>query len=508
MRKHEVHPLLRGLIAISLCVLSSALLATNVCTVGTGGTGTMHGPGTGGTGFNPAIGTGGTGRSFSANPGTGGTGVSPQEIGTGGTGIIGVITGFASVCVNSIEAEFDNQTVVVENGATSSVNNLRVGQVVEVLAVGDGERVYARNIQVKDTLMGPITRLDVANGRVEVMHQVIQWGDSTVAVGADLLRITPKDLNLGQFVRISGFRAANGTVVASRIEPTAAGQVRLSGTVTQTRAGEIKVQGVAVRVATSDAGSLHGDVSVVGNWEGSGINAERVESTPTTLFDGKVARVSVQGFVGERLPDGTLRFGNTQVRLNAETEFDGGVRDAVQPGEFIQIDGQLDSNAEVRAQKIRFGDRLPRPERSDQTEQRNESSGGIDASDTGNSAGGRDSIGSGSPGSGSDSDRGRDLGGGNSGGERDLGGGGNSGGGRDVSDRGNSGGGRTRDSRPETRMDSGSGPGPRDAPARVERVDPVRVERVRIERVDVSRPATDGPPSRDTTRVDHSGKGP
>lgn len=92
------------LAAIVLVLLASSANA-GVCNSGIGGTGNQK-DGIGGTGQQAHDGIGGTG--ISADSGIGGTGQQAQE-GIGGTGIIGVITGFASVCVNGLEILYDTE---------------------------------------------------------------------------------------------------------------------------------------------------------------------------------------------------------------------------------------------------------------------------------------------------------------------------------------------------------------------------------------------------------------
>ena len=65
-------------------------------------------------------GIGGTGVTAHGEKGLGGTGIIAGDPGTGGgiggTGIVGVISGFASICVNDVEVHFDANTPVLDNG--------------------------------------------------------------------------------------------------------------------------------------------------------------------------------------------------------------------------------------------------------------------------------------------------------------------------------------------------------------------------------------------------------
>jgi hypothetical protein len=69
-----------------------------------------------------------------AERGIGGTGTPPgnpelADRGIGGTGIVGVITGFASVCVDGLEIAYDRSAAVDIDGAAGTPAALRVGQI-------------------------------------------------------------------------------------------------------------------------------------------------------------------------------------------------------------------------------------------------------------------------------------------------------------------------------------------------------------------------------------------
>ena len=106
------------------CDTNASLINPAILThSGIGGTGTaMAQSGIGGTGLLDG-GTGGTG-----NPegGIGGTGNVANDGGIGGTGIIGIITGFASICVNGVEIHYDINTPVSVDGQLSIARDLAV----------------------------------------------------------------------------------------------------------------------------------------------------------------------------------------------------------------------------------------------------------------------------------------------------------------------------------------------------------------------------------------------
>lgn len=333
---------------------ASPALAVTVCSAGvdpgTGGTGI----GTGGTGIERDVGTGGTGI------GTGGTGKiagEPRDPGTGGTGIVGVITGFASICVNGIEAEFDGRTAIFDNGKPAGPGSLKLGQVVHVQAAGRGERVFASRIDIDDVMLGPVTRVDPAQRRLEVMHQPVRWASLGETPGS----AAPGSLRPGQYVRVSGFRAAGGEVLATRIEPAPAGRVHLIGTVTATGTRDIEVQGLRVaRDAVERSDVRDALVRVEGQWQGDGIGGASVARVGSP-FGRDVGFVSMQGVVDAARDE--VRVGEVRVSLPGAGAVEGGDGRAPRDGELVQVEATLRGDGTLVVHAVLREDRLARPAR-------------------------------------------------------------------------------------------------------------------------------------------------
>ena len=151
-------------------------------------------------------GMGGTG--MRADGGIGGTGIRAE----GDVGIIGVITGFGSICVNGIEVQYEPGTPVSAGGSPVPASALALGQLVAVRAVGSGLQARARDIQILDAVVGRAASVDPATGALQVAGQRVQLAASTVlapGLVGDLL---------GQNLRVSGLWRADGILAATRIE--------------------------------------------------------------------------------------------------------------------------------------------------------------------------------------------------------------------------------------------------------------------------------------------------
>lgn len=151
-------------------------------------------------------GIGGTG--IGADGGIGGTGIEAQ----GDVGLIGIISGFGSICVNGIEVRYDAGTPVMSAGAPSSPAALALGQLVAVRATADGAQVRARDIQILDAVVGRVSAFDAARRQLQVAGQDVRLSASTVlAVNAP-----PAEL-VGRNVVVSGLWRADATLAATRL---------------------------------------------------------------------------------------------------------------------------------------------------------------------------------------------------------------------------------------------------------------------------------------------------
>ena len=176
--------LLLAVLTLCLIITSPMALAQNPCngaaslinpalaTPGIGGTGAPSGlatPGIGGTGapeLQPQV-PGRDGPALARTPGIGGTGLALD--GAGDIGVMGVITGFASICVNGIEVHYDSSTPVAADGQLIHARALAVGQVVSVHAVGKGDQLSARSIAVTHAAVGPVGKVDHAQHRQQTL---------------------------------------------------------------------------------------------------------------------------------------------------------------------------------------------------------------------------------------------------------------------------------------------------------------------------------------------------
>lgn len=323
-----------------------------------------------------------------ARPGIGGTGI--DNGGMGGTGIVGVVTGFASVCVNGVEVHFDRHTEVVADGQRVSTRELAIGQLVAVRAQGDGDEVAAQRIAVMHAAIGPVSRVDAQNGTLETLGQSVR-----AAYPDDLA-----SLKSGDWVQISGLRSATGEILATRIAPVPPrSQAQLSGLVENADSGGFRIQGarVDVRNLSAPLRSAEGnEVSVRGQWDGGVLRAESLDVEPTRAQLGRVDRVVIEGLVhGVRGQEYSV--GGRSLTLGTKVQVSGNQDRAFAVNQRVRVTGVVGTDQRVTVSRIEVRSETDRraPGRSGKEDGRRSRSGGTDDS-------GSDDSKSGSSGSGSD----------------------------------------------------------------------------------------------------------
>jgi len=271
------------LLALFLCV-APGFAAANNCV--DGGRPRPDDGGIGGTGARPSA--------PDDEGGIGGTGISLGS----DTGIIGTITGFASVCVGGAEVRYAADTIVDVDGKRTTPADLAVGQVVEVTASGTGSELLAQHITVRHLVSGPVTRVDTDRNTIEVIGQTVELSSSTrTGGGSDQYAAGATAFPVNAAVQVSGMRRSDGVVVASRVTATEPGEVaQLTGAVMKLESGALAIAGTPVRIDTGEQPAVGDEVHVTGRWDGSALVAQSVESLPRIPFDGHVRRLDLEGY--------------------------------------------------------------------------------------------------------------------------------------------------------------------------------------------------------------------
>ena len=304
---------------------------------GIGGTGIYPQDGIGGTGHTPQDGIGGTGQKLLK--GIGGTGQKVVDI--GGTGqklaIIGVVTGFASICVNGEEVHFEDSTSVTVNGEQANTSNLSVGQVVAITADKTPKGWTASNISTNDAVTGPITKLSAPN-RAIIAGQIVNLPNE-YASGAN-----KKQFAVGQSVRVQGLRLLNGEILATSATSTNSRLIVVSGLVEKLPNGLVRVGGLNVGNLAPNLAVNGQLISISGRMAGSTLQVTNARRA--LQIDANAQQLSIQSAVISS-QGGRIQLNNGTVINTANN-----AAQNYKAGRMVQISAVKDENGNWQSTQI------------------------------------------------------------------------------------------------------------------------------------------------------------
>eukprot|EP01037_Dinobryon_pediforme_P009329 gene9329-9410_t len=232
--------------------------------------------------------------------GIGGTGAPPvrgllADKGIGGTGIVGVVTGFASICLSGVEVGLPPDTSISIDGVAAAPSQLRAGQVATITSVrSDGGNLTARSVVVHHEVAGRIDAIgdgewSVAGQRVVVSPGMWRTGETRV----------------GMAVAVSGVRRLDGAIAATRIDPADPDRVILRNLAPRSAGGSLRSGRLAIPVDASQLGPL----DIEGRVEDGRVIVDSIAPSlslrdPGRVFGTTVSRVIAEAYVrraGDRL---------------------------------------------------------------------------------------------------------------------------------------------------------------------------------------------------------------
>ena len=306
--------------------------------------------------------------------------------------LLGPITGFGSITANGASLETAGAQIFVD-GNPATETDLKAGQIIRAVATVEAGNADALLIEYQENVRGPVEALDSTAGTLTVLGQSIQTNAQTqfdiAPPGSGLA-----DLAVGAELEISGFRAPTGVINATYVgsapagaplEVTAAisavdlnGQTFVLGglTVDYSQASLLQVPngmpevGVVVEV---EGASLNGVGQLVaeqilalanepGGFSAADTDAAEPNVAMAAAADNSALTTNFISFItAADLPD-TITLGDVQVVIEAGrdeqtlgaaiTEIAGGVVNDLQPGQQVQVEGQVESLGTVVAVRI------------------------------------------------------------------------------------------------------------------------------------------------------------
>jgi len=223
-------------------------------------------------------GIGGTGMMRTDEPRNGSLGEGDRGI--GGTGVIGTIRRFGSIVVNDLRIAYPPEVEVRIDGTAARAADLKIGQVVHVVARPEGGGLATRRIDVTSEVVGPVE--SVAPGRLVVLGQRVSTAGLSGA------------WQPGARVAVSGLRRPDGVIVASLIEPRDSGPDRVAGPVRRL-AGGLGIGGL--RLAGADA-LPPGKRALVTGRAANGVLTVTSAAQVGLPFPPGLKRVSIEAYIG------------------------------------------------------------------------------------------------------------------------------------------------------------------------------------------------------------------
>jgi hypothetical protein len=302
-------------------------------------------------------------------PACGGGGGGSSGGGTGGSGsalVSGTVDSFGSIRVNGLTLETPAGTPVKIDDNPKGLDDLQVGMVVRVEAELNDDRLTGRaeGIEAVHELKGPVTAvLDPSTGTIGVLQQVVRLTDTTVF--ADLPG-GAGSLAVGDFVEVSGFRSADGSFRATRVQlKTSEQELEVKGAVanldTTAKTFQLGTLAVNYGLAALDpsvaaAGGLANGLVVevksdqdllAGVLVASFIKAESPEL-------GHGIEVRAKGIITALTSTTDFQVDGRFVTTTAQTQFRRGTAANLAVGRVVEVEGQVNDQGVLVAREVSF----------------------------------------------------------------------------------------------------------------------------------------------------------
>lgn len=255
--------------------------------------------------------------------------------------VSGEVEAFGSLRVAGTRYTTDASTTITLDGAPAPLDALAVGMVVELrlpaaLLGVDGATVEA--VAFDSLLEAPLESVD--GDRLRLLGQVVRVDDLTRVRDAQGARLALTALQVGDRLRVSGYRQANGEILATLLQRRPAqAEAVLSGVATQVDRGALRfaLRGTPVDYSAAasidlDEGLQNGDrVAVRGRFADGVLRADalrELEALDEDDDDGEPpAPRTLEGTVqtlGGSCPQRRLQLRDLSIALDAQTRYSGG----------------------------------------------------------------------------------------------------------------------------------------------------------------------------------------
>jgi hypothetical protein len=257
----------------------------------------------------------------------------------------------------------DSTSIIIDGQKNSAASMLSSGQVATVKVGVDGDNnSIATEIIVTTQVSGEIS--NITDNSMTVLQQTILLHDDIIFGGSAK---QSSDLQLGDIVKISGFKMSDGSFSAIRIDRIDSGIDKITGSISQVNDSEktFFINDLAVSYSQVAApfepkeGVVVNVQGIVDNQNLSVLDAGLINVTPSILNNANVDKIEVEGFITEFIDIDHFRVGDIVVLFDDYgTDFIGGAYDDLELNKKVEVEGELDidvdGNRALRATKVIF----------------------------------------------------------------------------------------------------------------------------------------------------------
>lgn len=289
----------------------------------------------------------------------------PPVGGIGRLGIaLGTISTFGSVVVNGVRYETDSATFLIDDSAGTE-SDLKIGQVVLIKGEIDDSLTtgIADEVTFDDNVQGPVDSIDLALGQLVVLGQLVIVGPDT-SFDDSISPASLAGISVGDIVEVSGFVAADGSILATRIEDKPAGSpFEVHGVVSDLDAANFmfSIAGLVVDFATATLNDFPGGqisngdfVEAKGNsFAANGeLVADSVELESVGISGDDGDHVEVEGLITRFVSATDFDVSGIPVTTDGGTVFEGGDVADLGLNVKVEVEGDLDANGIIVADKV------------------------------------------------------------------------------------------------------------------------------------------------------------
>ncbi len=278
----------------------------------------------------------------------------------------GQVTQFGSVYVNGVRYNTDSAVFLI-NGSFGAESDLSVGQVVTVYGAYDdttGEGI-ADVVVTENAVEGPISMLDTSSGQMSVLGQTVHFNSDTAWSLLDSDNRF-EDLGAGDVIAISGYRNADGDIVATFVSDRLSdGDFDVTGAIGNVDPASTTfwIDGLSVDYGSANLFGLVGGMPTIGqrvDVTGAILTAsgQLVATSVAADYDNIVAGpgtdAEVEGFVTLQSAWNAFEIDGTSVRIDSYTNFVDGWIFGIAVDTKLEVEGSFDIDGVLVADTIRF----------------------------------------------------------------------------------------------------------------------------------------------------------